>query len=133
MTLTFRFLALFLLFAAGNAGAATGGERLGTLFYSPAERAALVSARSGDTRQDTVSGLRLGGIVKRAGGKGMVWINGQPLPEGQPVSTAPAPEITAQGATIDGKPVRVGETVNLVTGERIDIVPPGAVSSGKKK
>jgi len=108
-------------------------ERLGTLFYSPAERAALVSARAGDTHQDSVSGLRLGGIVKRAGGKGMVWINGQALPEGQPVSTAPAPEITAQGATIDGKPVRVGETVNLITGERIDIVPPDAVSRGKKK
>jgi len=113
--------------------AATEGERLGTLFYSPAERAAISAAREGGDGKENVSGLRLGGIVKRAGGKGMVWINGQALPEGQPVSTAPAPQITAQGATIDGKPVRVGETVNLITGERIDIVPPDAVSRGKKK
>ncbi len=123
--------ALLLLFLPLGAIAETG--RLGTLFYSPAERAALVSARAGDTHQDSVSGLRLGGIVKRAGGKGTVWVNNQAIPEGQPVPPAATPGITAQGVNIDGKSVRVGETVNLVTGEKTDLLPPGAVSHGKKK
>lgn len=124
-------LALSILLTSLSASAAPEGERLGTLFYSPVERTAIASAREG--KAETASGLTLSGIIKRDGGKGTVWVNRRPVPEGQPVPPAPTPTITSQGVTIDGKPVRVGETVNLVTGERTDIVPAGAVSTGKSK
>ena len=107
---------------------------LGTLLFSPTERAAITAARDGKTATtETPSGLRLGGIVKRSSGKGTVWMNQRPVAEGLAIPPASAPQITADGVTIDGKPVRVGETLNLVTGERNDLVPPGSVSTGKAK
>lgn len=127
-----RILALLFslpVYAAASAKA----EGLGTLFYSPTERSAISSAREGKTGNDTASGLTVSGIIKRESGKSTAWINNKAIPEGQPIPPASAPKITAQGVTIDGKPVRVGETVNLVTGERTDILPPGTVSAGKRK
>lgn len=122
-----------LLLQAHCVVAAAEAERLGTLFYSPSERSTISSAREGKTGDETASGLAVSGIIKRDNGKGTVWINNKAVAEGQPVPPAAAPGITTQGITIDGKPVRVGETVNLVTGEKTDLIPSGAVSAGKKK
>ncbi len=106
---------------------------LGTLFYSPDERAAIVQARSGEKTAETASGLAVTGLVKRATGKGTVWVNGQSVPEGQAVPPAAAPTIRHDGVVIDGSRVRVGETLNPRTGERADIVAPGAVSARKSQ
>lgn len=125
--------ALLLLLPLTAAAAPAETERLGTLFYSPAERSAISSAREGKSGNDTASGLTVSGIIKREHGKSTAWINNQAIAEGQPVPPAAAPGITAQGIIIDGKPVRVGETVNLITGEKTDVLPPGSVSVGKKK
>lgn len=127
------FLLLLALATPPALFAAPPAEQLGTLFYSPAERAAITSGREEKGGAVIPASLKLGGIVKRETGKGTVWLNNQPLNEGQSVPLASTPSITATGIHIDGKAVRVGETVNLVTGERSDILPPGAVSSGKGK
>ncbi|MGE5385606.1 MAG: hypothetical protein ACM3SV_06950 [Betaproteobacteria bacterium] len=106
---------------------------LGTLFYSPEERAAIVQARSGEKAAETAAGLAVNGLVKRASGKGTVWVNGQSVPEGQAVPPAAAPTIRHDGVVISGTRVRVGETLNPRTGERADFITPGAVSTAKPK
>lgn len=139
----FRPLAIVLLLAFPEAHAETpplAGEHLGVLFYAPAERAAIVRARRGeaneeknDKNENSVSNsATLDGLVKRERGKGTLWINRQALPEGQSLSSlpgsAPTPAANAAGAAINGRQVRVGETLDLTTGERSDIVPDGTVS-----
>jgi len=109
------------------------GERLGTLFYSTAERNAVVRARQGNTdaKVDAApvnSPMTVNGVVKRNSGHSTVWVNGQAVPEGQSVPPATRTSISASGATLDGKRVQVGETLDLTTLERSDLVAPGAVT-----
>ena len=68
-----------------------------------------------------------GGLVKRSPQKGTLWINGQAIPEGQAVPPASAPTIMATGVIVDGKQLRVGETLDLTSGERADFIPEGSV------
>lgn len=129
----FHPLALLLFAVSWTATAQPKSGSLGTLFYSPEERAAIAAAREGKTGQETPAGLTVGGIIKRAPGKGTVWINGKPVAEGQAVPSATAPSLTAHGIILNGKPVRVGETLNPATGERTDLIAPGALHVGKQK
>jgi hypothetical protein len=120
-----------------SASAQPGPERLGTLFYSPAERSAIVSARKGEISSaaaaSAITTLVLTGVVKRSGQKGTVWINGQPMAEGQAIPAAGVPLLETGRVIIDGKPVRVREGLDVESGARTDALPPGAVSvkSGK--
>lgn len=111
-------------------------EHLGTLFYSAAERSALVRARKGQT--DTVSApvsnlMTLNGVVKRKSGNSTAWINGQAVKDGQSVPPANRLATTERGVTLDGKPVHVGETLDLTTLQRSDIVAPGTVTIRRAK
>jgi hypothetical protein len=36
--------------------------------------------------------------------------------------------VGARGLQVDGQPLRVGETLDLASGQREDLLPPGAVS-----
>lgn len=114
------------------AWAQRGQDRLGTLFYSPAERSAIVSARKGDISGSAAGSasttLVLTGVVKRNGQKGTVWINGRPVAEGQAIPTAGVPQLEAGRVLIDGKPVRVREGLDVESGVRTDALPQGAVS-----
>lgn len=115
-----------LLGQAHVAGAAPMGN-LPTLFYTPLERQAISAGRlpapaAGDMAEPA-STTQLNGIVRRAAGKGTVWINDKPVPEG----TSPAGKIQALGAVVDGRRMRVGESVDLISGARTDVVAPGAV------
>jgi hypothetical protein len=136
---TFGPLVLALLLAFPEAHAETpppNDARFGVLFYSPAERAAIVRARRGEAGEDqnqgngkNVSNLAtLDGVVKRERGKGTLWINREAIPEGQSPPSLSTSVPTAAGAAINGKRVRVGESLDLSTGERSDIVPDGTVS-----
>jgi len=110
--------------------------RLGTLFYSPPERVALAVARNGDQPseiQEVRSSLAVSGLVKRSPQKGTLWINGQAIPEGQAVPPASAPTIMATGVIVDGKQLRVGETLDLTSGERADFIPEGSVKVKQAK
>lgn len=113
--------------------AATADAGIGTLFYSAEERAAIVQARNGDKSTAVASGIAVSGLVKRADGKGTVWANGRAVPEGTPIPPVAAPGIRPDGVVIDGAKVRVGETLNPRTGERTDLLAPGALSRGKTK
>lgn len=122
----------------GSAQAAQGSlatsDRLGTLFYSAAERAAIVSARQDEPDAPaSPSQITVNGIVKRQGGPSTAWINGRAVVEGQPVPPATRLGVTQRGVTLDGTAVRVGESLDLSTRERSDIVAPGAVSTSGKK
>ncbi len=102
---------------------------LETLFYTPAEREAISLRRMGQEGTAPVTTTRLMGVVRRANGKGTVWVNTNPIPEGSPgVGT-----IQAGGAVVNGRRLRVGEGVDTTTGARVDIVAPGAVTQGGKQ
>lgn len=127
----------FLLVAAvpQPANAQSGNSGLGTLFYSSAERAAIIALRQ--TQLGVVSNpgtsISVGGLVRRASGKGAAWINGQMVAEGHAVESAGVPVIEARQVIVDGHPVRVRETVDIESGARSDALPAGAVSIRRQK
>lgn len=126
-----------LLLLATGVWAQPGQDRLGTLFYSPAERNAIVSARKGELSGGAAASvgntLVLTGMVKRSGQRGTVWINGLPVPEGQAIPAAGVPQLEPGRVIIDGKPVRVREGIDVESGVRTDALPQGAVSVKARK
>lgn len=109
-------------------------QPLGTLLYSAAERNSITRARQGEPAVGAASNvLTVSGIVKRERGNSTVWINGQPVREGQSLPPTSRISISATGATLDSQRVRVGETVDINTHELSDIVPPGAVTIKSKR
>ena len=112
--------------------AAVQSARLGTLFYSVAERQNIVRARAGDAPGDNPEAAQevsVSGIVKRQGKNGTAWVNGQPVQEGEAFTPAQRLTITPGGIKLDGKDVKVGEKLNLVTRQSTDVVPPGALTT----
>lgn len=102
--------------------------QVGTLFYSATERRHIDQARSGDPTDAAPALVYVNGIVKRRGGLGSAWINGQPVAENQPVPAINgAATISGAGIMVNGQPLRVGETLNLTTQQRSDVVAPGTV------
>lgn len=102
---------------------------LETLFYTPAERHSLTLRRIGQVGDAPVTTTRLTGVVRRANGKGTIWVNDKPIAEGSPNVGA----IQGGGAIVGGRRLRVGEGVDTTTGIRVDIVTPGAVTSGRAR
>ena len=51
--------------------------------------------------------------------------------QGRASGQADAPIITPTGIAVDGKHLRIGESLDLTTGERSDFVPPGTLSVRK--
>ncbi|MFA6921601.1 MAG: hypothetical protein WC216_07125 [Gallionella sp.] len=105
------FILISLLFYYGAAQANT----IDTVFYSPAERAALTAERSGST-QSTV--YTLNGITRRGAGKSVAWINGRAVAEVPPDSAIPTLVIARDHVLIEGKPIKVGETLDIISGQR---------------
>lgn len=100
---------------------------LQTLFYTPAQRQEMSRARLGLTGTQEAASTRLDGVVLRAAGKGTVWLNQQAHREGQ----APAGPLRGVDALVDGQRLRVGERVDKTSGERTDVLAPGAVQVHK--
>ena len=101
---------------------------LGTLFYHPAERSAMVLERRGDAVQEFSQQARVSGIVQRERGNSTTWINSRSLVEGQPFAPATVTHVSADAVTFNGQRVRVGETLDLRTGASTDILPAGALA-----
>ncbi len=114
------------------AGGAQATEPLGTLLYSPAQRQAIIAARKhpgGDSSSLIPlkpSITRLDGVVTRERAKGTSWVNGEPLAQGAPN----APLLRGTEAVVAGRRLRVGESVDITTGIKTDVVAPGAVRKG---
>lgn len=108
---------------------------LGTLFYSPAERAAVVAGRADESAGPILpsngSWVSLKGLVKRDRQRGTAWVNGQTVHEGSPVEGVGVPAIGPKRITIDGKSLRVGESVDLESGARADVLPGDALQVRK--
>ena len=116
-----------------SAGAtANASPPLGTLFYTPAQRQEIERLRQAGpgaaesvstSAAPTLAPSRVSGVVQRADGKGTIWINTQPISQ----ETPGAPKIRGVDAMVHGKRLRVGESLDPVTGRRTADVPPGAV------
>ena len=85
---------------------------LGTLFYSPAERAAVVAARRAtDAEGGAAVSLRLDGILTRPQGR-YAWINGQRYAHGDALGPGQGRLfIGRQGALIAGRWLKPGERI----------------------
>lgn len=114
-----------------SAQAAPVGASLGTLFYTPAQRQGIQQARQPNLTPESAapSVTNLQGVVRRDLGKGTVWINGKAIAE----DGAKAPRIQGVDAVVDGKRLRVGESIDAISGARSDVVAPGSVTSGSKQ
>lgn len=118
----------------GVSSHAATSDELGTLFYSPAERIAITRARDEGAQDGPQSNqMVVSGVVKRQHAKSTAWINGEAVNDGKSVQSIRRVRITDKGVTLDGNPVRVGEKLELTTGQRSDIVEPGAVSVTRRK
>lgn len=105
-------------------------DTMDSFFYTPAQRQTIrlarqseVGAASPQTAAPSVSHLQ--GVVRRDLDLGTAWVNGQALPEGAPQS----PRLSGAGAIVRGQRLQVGESVDSVTGQRTDVVAPGAVKA----
>lgn len=108
-------------------------QPLGTVFYTAAERQALAAARhktaeDGQEAEAKKSALfTVSGLVQRQDGKNVIWINGQPVAETQADTDSPPVDLSDGRVLIDGKPVKVGETLDIVSGQRLSPLPAEAV------
>ncbi|QDX82756.1 hypothetical protein B9N43_16860 [Denitratisoma sp. DHT3] len=105
--------------------AGTPPPRLGTLLFSPEERMAITAARGGAGAAAATAdrSVTLGGVVRRNKGRSTAWINGAAVVEGSAVPEVGTPRIAPKQIVIDGRPVRIGETLNLDHGTRSDFLP----------
>ncbi len=116
----------------GIAAAAMGkaneivAEPLPNLFFTPDQRKAIVEARRGNV-EAAVKTFTLGGVVRREGRRGTIWINGEAFAEGQSIGAMSAPRIESDSVRIEGRSLRVGESLDLHSGQRKDLAPAGAI------
>lgn len=102
-------------------------EPLGTLLFSPQERAQIALERSpgaGSAQTAPASVLRYHGVVRRSDGKSTVWVNDKAQVEGD----VAAPRLRGLDAVLAGHPLRVGESIQTTTGQRQDVTAPGALT-----
>jgi hypothetical protein len=97
---------------------------IGTVFYSPAERTALVAARSGIAQSAVYT---LSGITRRGAGKSVAWINGRAVTQVPPDPGIPTLVIERDHILIENKIIKVGETLDIISGQRTLRLPEQAV------
>jgi hypothetical protein len=104
-------LALLLACAAQPAAAAAVESGLGTLFYTPDERARLDRMRRGEAvvqGGDSIPGAReVTGFVKRSDGRATIWIDGIPVQASAPRARALLDPKAVRGYGRDDNSLRV--------------------------
>jgi len=121
---------IFLLILFSSRGVLAADKPIGTVFYSPAERSALVAARKGvdeNAKGAESSRYTVSGIVIRGGGKSVTWLNGKPVVETPRDKSLPPIRVSPDRIVIDNKSVKVGETLDIISGERVSPLPAEAV------
>ncbi len=93
-----RLLCLLLVPAPAHA--------IGTVFYSPQERKA---------HDETTHVYTINGIVKRNEQKSVIWINGRPVNQDDPLF--PGLRIFEDHVLLDGVPIKVGESKDAASGK----------------
>ncbi len=99
-------------------------EAIGAVFYSPAERAALIDTRTGITQSVVYT---VNGIVQRGAKKSAAWINGRAVLEEHYDAAIPTLLIGRDHVMIEDKPIKVGETLDILSGQRGLRLPEDAV------
>ncbi len=119
-------------------------EKIPSLFYSATERSHIEQQRKGGIDTDEGEGgnggenrsknasrqIQFNGWVDRKEGKGTLWINQRPWLEGtQDIPGYPS-SIDQKNARlhIDGRVLRVGETLDLESRQQTDLLPSGALT-----
>ena len=97
---------------------------IGTVFYSPAERAALIAARSGIAQSAVYT---LSGITERDAGKSVAWINGRAVTQRPQDAAIPTLIIKRDHVLIEDQAIKVGETLDIISGQRVLRLPEQAV------
>ncbi|MDO8207467.1 MAG: hypothetical protein Q7T38_06565 [Gallionella sp.] len=105
-------------------GGTAQANTIGTVFYSPAERSALVAARSGVTQSAIYT---LNGITLRGAGKSVAWINGRAVTQVPQDAAIPTLVIARDHVLIEGKVIKVGESLDIISGQRVLRLPEKAV------
>lgn len=136
---------IMLLVLLFGRGALAADLPLGTVFYSPAERAELVAKRDGGTMkkggaedegadqqrrvEQAPNSLpyTVTGFVKRSGGRSVLWLNGEPVPETTTDAGRPTFRLSRDHVVIDGKEIKVGETLDIISGKHVSPLPDGAI------
>ena len=106
------------------AGSNVYAHSIGTVFYSPAERASLVAARSGISQSAIYT---VNGIIQRGAGKSVAWVNGRTANQVPQDDIIPTLVINRDHVMIEGKPIKVGESLDILSGQRILRLPEKAV------
>lgn len=122
------WLLLALVLAAGDAAAA---ERLGRLFFTPAQRAQLDVARSQKSRAPLASEpeeaapvpevVTYGGIVRRSDGKTTVWINNHPIDDGKPSARMPVTSRVRPDGSVRLEVPQTNRSFDLNVGQSAEI------------
>ncbi len=115
-----KYLLINMLFIISSAHA----HPIGTVFYTPAERAALVAARSGIAQSAVYT---LSGITERDAGKSVAWINGRAVTQRPQDAAIPTLIIKRDHVLIENKAIKVGETLDIISGQRVLRLPEQAV------
>ena len=112
--------------------AAADDARLGRLFLTPNERAALDSARQnnqppqkivepgGKNNNAVVKPITVQGFVKRSDGKGTVWINGSPIQENSSTGAVAVGPLSADSDQVRITLSASGQSIRLKAGQRYD-------------
>lgn len=129
MRLTFRLLPCLLGLAVLAPACAADAPTLGRLFFTPEKRLTLERQRAFNLQEaQTLQGntMSLDGVVYRSSGKSTVWINHKAQTEHESaytgVSAVVSPKTPGSAMLAPGEEapaqLKVGETINRVTGER---------------
>jgi hypothetical protein len=102
----------FFLLCGVCAFASASAEPLGRLFFTPEQRSLLERQREEGANEASESRLRLDGWAARRNSGATRWINGR----------VESDERLARTANL-----RVGESIDLLTGSRQDVVPDGSI------
>ena len=115
-------------------------ETLGRLFFTPERRAVLERQRQSNVQEQVQSlegaTMSLDGVVVRSSSRrNTVWINGRPQNENEAGTAVQANLSNRQpnrASLVAGEEsaadLRVGESINRATREKLDVVAPGAVA-----
>lgn len=136
--------ALLLLLVATPALAGAPLSSLGRLFFTPAERAALETARTRpETATEPAAGpvaetpppqLQLAGVVRRSAGRSLAWLNGVSFEEGSELHgyriAIGNNAVLLQPPAGPAIRLGVGQIFDTGSGRIVDPVPPGSLAHG---
>jgi hypothetical protein len=118
-------LALFLALPM-SPQAGQDSKVLGRLFLTPIQRDVLEQQRQTGTPETGIAKrLRLEGMVLRSSGDKWVWINGR-IQDGRELPPLLDQSSPSRASPAD-RPLKVGESINAISGEREHLIPPGSM------